>query len=226
MSVAVVYVYPLDGQGDYFNSAFRFLDSYYRNPPGIDHDTIIVCNGAKRSFEAEMLFGSMPHLQFLEHDNSGYDIGAFQHAARDIPADIMVFFGVTTFFGHPGWLRRMVESCQRHGNAQYGAMGNRGDARVSVCPHIRTTAWWMSPKLLSAYPQIVSRPEQRHPFEHRKGCFTDWVTTLGLKSWVVTWTREVLWEQWDSDPNGFQQGDQSSLLAYDHICELPLPRRW
>jgi hypothetical protein len=226
MKVVVVYIFPLDGQGPYSYLGFRFMDSYHANKPGLDHESIVVCNGAKPTFEAHMLFGSLPNLRFFEHDNSGYDIGAFQHVAREIPADLMVFFGVSTFFRRAGWLKRMWDSYLNHGNAQYGAMGNRGNPAVNVWPHIRTTAFWMNPGLLNAYPTTVTTNAQRHPFEHGKNCFTEWLKARGHQSWVITWKLDLLWAQWDSDPEGFSRGNQSNLLAGDHLCEPPYyPRR-
>jgi hypothetical protein len=221
MKIALVYVYAVCAGAKFDDYAFRFLNSYRANPPGIDHESIVVLNGLRQSGEIACLFSSMRNCHFLEHDNSGFDIGAFQLAARTIPCDLMVFFGASTYFQRPGWLIRMANSFNQHGNAQYGAMGNRGNLTVSVWPHIRTTAFWMDPKLMNAYPTRITQPVQRHPFEHGKDCFTNWVGKQGLRSWVITWENDLLWAAWDSDPEGYGQGSQSNLLAGDHMCEKP-----
>lgn len=226
MKIAVVYVYAGSMNPKYDEYAYRFLQSYNQHHPGIEHDSIVVLNGVRASSEITCMFSPMMNCGFLEHDNSGYDIGAFQHAAREIPCDMMVFFGASTYFQRTGWLIRMATAFKKHGNAQYGAMGNKGNLQVSVWPHLRTTAFWMDPKLLNAYPSKVTRADQRHPFEHGKDCFTNWVTNQGLRSWVVTWPNELLWKDWDSDPNGYSRGNQSNLLAGDRMCEPPYyPRR-
>jgi hypothetical protein len=216
-----VYVHAVVAGDKYDNYAFRFLESYNAHPPGVDHDTVIVLNGLKQSSEIACLFSPMPHCTFLERNNAGYDIGAFQHAAREVPCDMMVFFGASAFFFKTGWLLRMATSFMKHGNAQYGSMGNRGDSGVAVWPHIRTTGFWCSPNLLRAYPKTVTRPEERHPFEHGPACFSEWVRKQGLKNWVITRTRDLLWEQWDDDPEGYHHGSQSDLLSGDRICEAP-----
>lgn len=222
MKIVVVYVYAKGIQsGKYEYYALRFLHCYNSFPPGIDHDTVIVLNGSRNSSETTCLFSSLPNCHFLQHDNSGYDIGAFQLAARTVPCDMMLFFGSSTFFFRSGWLKRMAEAYQKHGNAQYGAMGNRGNLAVNVWPHIRTTAFWMHPSLMNSYPKRIQRHQDRHPFEHGQNCFTNWTTKQGIKSWVVNWTDELEWENWDSNPNGFSRGDQSALLAGDHLCERP-----
>lgn len=221
MKLAIVYVYAGAAGRNYEDYAYRFVSDYHRFPPGLPHESVIVLNGSSPSSELSCLFSGLPKVRFLTHDNSGYDIGAFQLAARVVPCDVIVFFGASTYFNRPGWLLRMAAAFQLHGPALYGAMGNRGDIPVRVWPHIRTTAFWMEPSLMNQYPHKVQRPEERHPFEHGPHCFTNWVTKQGLKSWVVTWNRELLWADWDSDPNGFQRGNQSSILAGDHICEPP-----
>ena len=218
MKVVMVYVYA--GK-PYLNYAGRFLHSYHEHPPQIEHSTVVVVNNEKCSGEISALFSSLPGLSLIQHDNSGHDIGAFQLAARTVPCDMMAFFGASTFFSRSGWLLRMAVAFVRHGNAQYGAMGNRGNLNVKVWPHIRTTAFWMDPKLFNSYPHRIVSAGQRHPFEHGPECFTGWVKKQGLNSWVITWANEFLWDQWDSDSNGFHQGDQSNLLAGDHICERP-----
>ena len=81
MTATVVYVYPVCAP-QYEHYALRFLDSYHRFPPAVQHDTVVVLNGCRENAETQCLFASLPRLRFLEHDNSGYDIGAFQHAAQ------------------------------------------------------------------------------------------------------------------------------------------------
>lgn len=221
MTATIVYVYPVVLADRYEPYALRFLESYHNYPPGFQHDTIVVLNGGRADTTLRCLFGFLPRCRLIEHDNSGYDIGAFQHACRECDTGMVVFFGASTYFTRRGWLMRMEQSFEKHGNAQYGAMGNRGNLSVKVWPHIRTTAFWMSPHLFNSFPKRIVRPEDRHPFEHGPDCFTGWVSRNGLENWVVTWSRELLWKDWDSDPNGYQRGNQGSLLAGDHLCEPP-----
>jgi len=223
MKTVVVYVYAVAGGSRYDDYALRFLESYHAFPPGAEHETIIVLNGIKATSETACLFSSLPQCRFLEHDNSGWDLGAFQHAARKVACDLIVFFGASTYFKRAGWLKRMVAAYNTHGNALYGAMGNRGDAipAVNVHPHIRTTAFWLSPQLFNQYPMTVTQPEHRYQFEHGKDCLTAWASRSGLKSFVVSWDGEYEWDMWDAFPNGYHRGDQSQLLALDRVCEPP-----
>lgn len=221
MKTTVVYVFPLAGAGHYLDLAIRFVAGYHQYPPGVEHETVIVCNGSPVTDEVRFLFGAMPNCKFLVHDNSGYDVGAYQHAARSNPSDLMVFFGASTYLKGPGWLKRMADAFQKHGRGLYGVMGNRGVAHVGVAPHIRTTGFWMPTELMNQYPMRVERSDQRYPFEHGSNCLTSWIYRKGLMAWVVTWSGEYQQAQWDSIPNGFHHGDQSDMLAGDKNSEPP-----
>lgn len=220
MKIAIVYIFPMDGALGYLDLAARFIHSYHRCPPEEEHQTIIVSQG-KVSEESHFLFLSLPNTTHFSHDNSGYDIGAFQHVSREIPADLMVFFGATSYLKCTGWLRRMRESFQKHGNTLYGTMGNRGVAHVGVMPHIRTTGFWMSPSLFNKYPMVVSRPDQRYLFEHGQNCLTSWIVNQGKIPWVVAYDGDYPMTQWDMIPNGYHQGDQSNLLSGDRMTYPP-----
>ena len=221
MKIAAIYVYPQDGSGSVHDSAFRFVDSYHRNPAGIDHELVVVCNGSPITDDARFLFGSVENLRFLEHDNSGYDIGAYQRAAREVACDMMVFFGTSTYLKGPGWLKRMADAFTEKGNGLFGTMANTGVPHVGVRPHIRTTAFWLAPALFNQYPHHVTEPGQRYEFEHGATCLTSWVYGRGLGVWVVGWSGIYRQSQWHFIPNGFHSGDQSDMLAGDRHSEPP-----
>lgn len=221
MKIVVLYVLPVCAGERYFDYALRFIESYHTFPPMSDHYTVIVTNGGSADSNIRSIFGTMPNCSFIEHDNSGFDIGAYQSGAKRVQCDLMLFLGTSTYFKRPGWMKRIEESYQTHGNALYGVMGNMGDSKVNVYPHIRTTGFWMQPSTLNSYPTIVRNNHQRYEFEHGKNCLSEWSKKKGLKRLVVTWSGEYEWSMWDSIPNGFHRGDQSNLLMGDHISEPP-----
>lgn len=221
MKIEVVYVFPVNAGEHYTRYAERFLASYASFKTGTDHGTTIVVNGGQIQPEYRTLFSLMPDCKFIQHDNSGYDIGAFQFAARTVPCDMMVFFGTSAYIQVDGWLMIMAQTFSADPRCQYGCMGNVGEIQSNVWPHIRTTGFWMNPSLMNSYPFVVTLPEQRHPFEHGQNCFTEWLKNRGIKSYVVTRRGRYEWRDWNSDPNGFQRGNQSSLLTGDRMCEPP-----
>ena len=221
MKIEVVYVCPANAGDQFIAYAWRFLESYHSNPPGMDHGTIIICNGSSPSNSVYALFKTMPDCKFFLHDNSGYDIGAFQHVSKSVHCDMMVFLGSSAYVQGEGWLERMAEAFKTNPDCQFGSMGNTGNLRINVYPHIRTTGFWMRPSLFSSYPMLVNRPDQRYPFEHGKYCFTQWLKRRGIASYVVTWSGKFEMPNCNQDPNGFHRGDQSSLLCGDRLAEPP-----
>lgn len=220
MKIEIVYVWPAGSGDKYVENAWKYLTSYHQCPAGIDHENIVVCNGGQTDSIPD-LFKTLPNCRIAHHDNSGFDIGAFQAMSRQSTADLMVFFGVSAYIRGEGWLKRMVDAWQKHGNHQYGVMGNQGDDRYGVFPHIRTNGFWMAPSLLNDYPEVISRSEQRYGFEHGATCLTQWIKQRGLRSYVVTWGEEVLYPGWDAILNGFHQGDQSALIIGDRMTDPP-----
>lgn len=222
MKVTIVYVYPNIGSDHYLTLAARFLKTYHEHPAGFPHESLVVCNVHPPNEEVDLLFGSLENYRAMHHDNSGYDCGAYQHAARDnTSSDLMVFFGASAYLKGAGWLARMVESYMKMGPTLYGTMGNRGAPHIGVHPHIRTTSFWIPPALFNQYPHRVTDPSHRYPFEHGPDCLTSWVSRQGLVPYVVSWSGIYRWELWDAFPNGYHRGNQSDMLAGDRNSEPP-----
>src|SRR4029077_19167443 len=165
MKVAIVYVFPNTADAQRTEQAARFVSSYNAHKPGMDHESIVVLNGSSGGGAgfATALFASLPNMRILQHDNSGWDIGGFQLAARTVPCDIMVFFGASAWFPRENWLERVVQSSRFRGLGLFGCHGNQGDGRVAVWPHVRTTGFWLTPELLNRSPNLVTEPHQRYP---------------------------------------------------------------
>lgn len=214
--VEIVYIFVANNES-YRNQAIEFLDSYKKWPPGSPHQTTIVCNNGMPSPPLKARFEQLPECKFLAHDNSGYDIGGFQHAARQSTADLMLFLGASTYFQGANWLQRVINTYVQFGDTLYGTMGNRGDAHVNVNRHIRSTAFWCTPHLFNQYPFTVIDLKQRYEFEHKANCITEWLMRGGLQPLVVTWNGVYQWEHWDDDPNGYNRGNQSGVMIGDHL---------
>jgi GT2 family glycosyltransferase len=221
---SIVYIYPLAGASGWREKAVQFVNSYNKNPPGMEHDTIIVCNGAPADSDAQTVFGSMKNVTFLNHDNSGWDIGGYQTASRKSESGMMAFFGAHTYFRNPGWLARMCDAFEQLGDTLYGCTGNQGNMHIGVHPHIRTTAFWCSPSLFNRYPHIVTTTGgggQRYEMEHGKTCITNWVVRQGKIPWVVGWEFAFPVSSCDSMPEGYHKGNQSSVMVGDRMTAPP-----
>jgi hypothetical protein len=222
MNIVVVYVFPVFG-GTYEENACRFIATYNQNPAGMDHRLIVVSNGGPPTIEMRSLFEACNHpVEWLEHDNRGWDMSAFQEAARVFPCEMMLFLGNSAYLRRPQWLSRMAEAFVKHGNgAIYGSTANCGDPRVNVFPHIRTTGFWMAPMIMNMYPLKVTRPEQRYPAEHGPNCLTEWAKSQGYPAFMVTWDAEAEWPHWDGMPGGFHRDQQQGILVGDRLTAPP-----
>lgn len=220
--IVIVFIYAHVAGAD--AKTRQFLDTYKQYPPGMDHHTLIVCNGCAANDDVKGLFSPLSNVSFLERDDSGWDIGGFQHAARVTPCDMMVFFGGHTYFRRQGWLLRMYESYCDFGDTLYGATGNQGDLRFNVHPHIRTTAFWCHPNLMNRYPILVTQGGpggQRYEFEHGATCMTNWVRSQGREAWVVGWESAFPVTMCDSMPGGYHKENQQSVLVGDRLTAPP-----
>lgn len=218
MKLVATYVYPNLGPG-YDAAARRFVESCVRFP-GADVQFLIVVNGGdfnNRHYEG--IFAPLDCI-FLKNDNAGYDIGAFQVASQFVgkSCDLMIFCGASTYIRRPEWATRIRGSFNKHGDTLYGVMGHRGG---SVSPHIRTTGFWMTPRLMNSYPYWINAAEHRYGFEHGRDCLTSWVVANGKTPLVVSATGEYPMALWDRVPGGWQQGAQEGLLMGDRMSMPP-----
>lgn len=222
MRVCVVYNYPTQNFGpQHAEFAQRFVDSYRQYPPLFDHAMIVVSNGGPHCGRAMAQFSWIKGAQFLPRENIGMDIGAYQFAARSVTADMMVFLGGASYIRGLGWLKRMVNAFETHGDALYGCSGNQGDARSAVFPHIRTTGFWCNPKWINEHPFRIQDNGQRYQYEHGPNNLTSWMLSIGKRAWVIGWHDERELHQCDSMPEGFHRGVQANLIIGDRLSSPP-----
>jgi hypothetical protein len=214
LRVALVYVYPVVGEPEHDVNARRFVSTYREFPPMHEHTLHVIFNGGAPSAINSAVFDGL-RTQSHQHDDSGWDIGAFQIAARDIDCDVIVCLGGNSYFKRAGWLKRMVEAVTAHGDGLYGA-----SASYERVPHIRTTGFWCDPMLIRAYPQRVRSYADRYRFEASESSITRLAEHVGLGCWLVTWDGEYAKDDWRTPPDIFRRGDQSNSLVYDRYFDL------
>lgn len=192
--------------------ATRFVDTMLRFPGGVPHKTLVVCNGAPPNDYTRLLFQDIPHCWYMSHDDSGWDIGGFMAACRNLPMNEMtVFCGGSTYFRRAGWLRRMREAWLKYGPGFYGVTAN-----YEISPHLNTTSFWCQPKLMLSYRDRVVTRAERYAFEHGPSAMWKRATALGLPVKLITWDGDYDWPDWRKVVNGLRNGDQSNCLAYWH----------
>jgi hypothetical protein len=219
--ITVVYVH-IPSVPKWHSMAKRFVETYEANPPGCGHNTIIVAQGQPIYQDMVGLFNRLGPWQSFAHDNSGWDIGAFQRVAEQRPSPLMVFLSGTTYFRRPGWLVRMRDVFNKfNGVGLFGACGNGGDLGKSCHPHIRTSSFWCQPIVLLGYPERINETGRRYPFEHGSKNFTLWANSVGLPTVVVDFSNHWNFGEWGRNPRGYHQSDQHDLLLGDRNTEPP-----
>ncbi len=223
LKVVVLYVYPVFG-GEHDLYAKRFVEFYKKCPALEPHELWVVSNGGEPTATMREVLAGLP-ANFTVHDDLGWDIGAYLHAARKLTADVMVFLGGNSYPIGAGWLRRMMDVWRTNGPALYGASASGGNGRTKpnkkgkrpIWPHIRTTGFWMPPHLLAKYPHAVtSERANRFLFEHGPQNMTAWVMSQGFRTLMVTWDGIYGVETWKGGaPNGYRSATQSALLVGD-----------
>lgn len=203
--MAAAYVYPMVKTSVYFPLAKRFADSWRQFPGENLH---LLCNGAQPRALDLRPFGDLAHTAH-GCSNLGWDIGAFQWAAENIPCDLLVCLGAPVHLHHPAWLDLMRDAYINHGPGLYGCW-----AYLSPDWHVRTTCFWLPPELLKAYPNSIgSSRASRYDFEHGPHSLTRFVLSAGLPCVMVTRKGAFPFDQWADHAPGLED----SLVWDQHI---------
>jgi hypothetical protein len=191
--------------------ASRFVATFNEYPPGVDCDVLIACNGGPLSLDLSLIFAPLNPMFFPRENDGGWDISAFQDAARG-PCkdyDAMLCLGESNYFHREGWLRRLVEAWNDHGEGMYGPFSSN-----AVRSHMNTTAFFTSPTFLISYPRRAVDRASRFEFEHGQNSLWRRLNNMGYPCRIVTW--DGTWEprMWRTPKNILWRGDQSNLLMW------------
>lgn len=207
MKIVIVYVYPMVDINKHFTFAKRFAQTWQTFAPTLPHELHVITNGGEASPQERYPFREIP-CQWHPRDNFGWDIGAFQWAGENLPCDLLVCLGSPVHFYRPGWLERIRDSYIENGPGFYGCW-------AYTCPlHIRTTAFWLPPVLLNAYPNIIgTRRADRYEFEHGGLSMTRFTKQCGLECYMVSMTHVFPFDQWQDNCPGLTD----SLFYDQHV---------
>jgi len=209
--------------------AARFAASYAAFPPGVEHETLIACNGGEPDSRFAVFFAGFPEPSFFPRTNAGWDIGAYIQASLGpaAGADLIVCLGESVYFHRAGWLKRIVEAWEAYGEGMYGIFSSH-----VIRAHLNTTAFVTSPKILADYPVPVVSRQDRYEFEHGKMALWRLLAMHAKPTLLVTW--DGVWPPgtWRRPANILWRGDQSNCLVWCNHVEryrdmTPLVRqRW
>lgn len=188
----------------------RFAETYKKFRPETDH-RLIVCLCGDENAEAKNVYDGL-NVTFDVYLGAGSDIGACQYVLKKVPDEFAVCMSTPVYFWKHGWLEKLAEARQKHGDGLYGPM-----ASLHVNPHIRTSCWAVDPKTFAQYPNLVDTREKACWFEHAN---KDWVISKWYEdnkkpAMLVTWDQVLERKDWRTPPNIFRRGDQSNCLVRD-----------
>jgi len=188
----------------------RFVESYRAFDAGYAHDLYICASGAPLT---QCSTGILAATQFraLRYNGGGWDIGAYQHAAKHLlDYDFVVCLNSQAHIRQANWLRRFAEAFERFGVGVYGASSS-----FQGSPHIRTCCIAFTPRLILDYPLTVRCRYDACVFEHSPKGFSVWALAKGLPVCVVTRSGVEQLAESRNRPDIFRRGSQGDLLIHD-----------
>ncbi len=214
MKIAVCYIAVTHGKlTDDFAS--RFVVTYKEYDAEAEHDLFICCNGGPLSGLLSAIFSYVKPKFYPRENTKGFDIDTYIDMATG-PAkdyDMLVCLGESVYFHRHGWLKRLKDAWEKHGEGIYGPFSSH-----LVRAHLNTTAFCSSPALIADFAKLFWKYNDgagRYDFEHGKGAFWRWVHyTVGKPAMLVTWDGEWKPGEWRLPKNILWRGDQSNCLMW------------
>jgi hypothetical protein len=191
--------------------ASRFVATFKEYPPGVDTDFMVICNGGPLNTELAMIFAPLNPIFFPRRNDPGWDISAYQDAARGPCAeyDAVLWLGESNYFHREGWLKQLVEAWQKHGAGMYGPYASN-----AIRSHLNTTAFFCAPSLVVQYPSRANDRQSRMDFEHGPDAIWRIADRRKMPVRMVTW--DGTWEPrfWRMPQNIIWRGDQTNCLMW------------
>lgn len=210
MKIALVYIVVTNGPltNDF---ASRFVGTWVSFPPGVQHDTLVVCNGGPIPSETGLIFSSMNPFFYTRKNDGGWDISAYMEVARGFCStyDMMLCCGESIYFHKTGWMKRFVDAWNKYGAGMYGAFSSN-----LVRAHLNTTGFCCAPSAFLCYPKLVTNRKERYEFEHGQYAMWRRLSKLGVPVKLVTWDGEFDPTEWRRPANIMWRGDQSNCLFW------------
>lgn len=191
----------------------RFVKTYKKYQPGVEHDLRIISCGAMPDKGVEALYGDITAGYYC-YLGAGSDIGAHQQVLQGIESDFVVCMSTPVYFWKRGWLKQLLDARNHFGDGLYGPF-----ASYQNSPHIRTSCWAVTPATFRQYPDLIDTREKcccaesfRNQSVHQ---ISDWFESIGKPVLMVTWSGVFGKTAWRSPSNIYRRGDQTNCLVLD-----------
>lgn len=223
-----------------------FIESYKKNPAGIDHNLLILYKGFYRKADIapyEKLLKEMPH-SFLSVADVGFDIRPYFLAVQKNDSKYFCFLNSFSVIQDKDWLLKFYRHMSRPGVGIVGATGswqglhspvnkkralwkkilrpvvllylNRYFASFPNC-HVRTNAFMIKrTTMLKVRSGTILNKLQAYAFESGKNSITKQVERMGFKPVIVGKDGKGYDRLEWNLSNTFWRGTQDNLLVSDN----------
>ena len=232
----VVYTWPpLDPKFLYY--AKQFAESYRKHPAGIDHNVIVAVKNDTVSsrFVFPWINGPVSTvnktktLQWLAVGDYGYDIGPFLRIARERQEqyDCIVLLGVYARILVDEWLKKLTDALNTYDVVSATGSFEQGISSHARNPSLRTTAFAISPKLLTKlWPTTIANQNSAmhdkrecYEFEHGNHSIYRRAVASGHRGAVVGIDRAYPEAEWDLSCT-FRKKEQRNLIVADNHTDI------
>lgn len=210
---------------EFAESARRFAATYRMFQPEADHELVVVFMRGSPT-DADRAVWDGIHCRFEHYQpgaTDGWSLQAWQEQSAKEEFDFAVALCSRAFFHRPGWLRRMVEARNRHGDCLFGSMGSFMGCPLQTHPypnpHLRGSMYGCDPKTFNRYPHKITSAIEEYYFECGGWNVLHWYQSIGKQVLMVTFDGEYAQADWAAPANTFCKGDQSNLLNWDRHTE-------
>lgn len=208
-------------------SCERFVDSYRRNPAGVNHSLYVIFKGFAHNSDlekAKAFFLGVPYKPVFLRDDR-FDIGAYIEWANMIEEELICVFNTPSEILAPDWLYKFAINLAMHNVGLVGATAsyeslNELNSAFRVFPniHIRSNAFMIDRKLFCATTEgleIINKIDAFH-FESGPKSLTRQVLARGKDILLVGRNGRGYSPKFWGNSDTFRQGMQKNLLVADN----------
>lgn len=239
VTIAVAFLARGAGE-DWRGSCERFLNSYRKRSPGVEHSLYVIFKGfvdAVALDQARNLFSVVHHTAvFLDDDK--LDIGAYVEWANKIDEDLICVLNTPSEILAENWLQKLAVNLALPNIGIVGATGsyeslNELNRSFPIFPniHIRSTTFMIDRKLFCRITKglVIAAKIDAYFFESGPQSMTRQILTMGREILLVGRNGRGYSPRWWPTSDTFRQGTQSNLLVGDKqtraFTALPWPEK-
>jgi hypothetical protein len=222
---------------DWYASCERFLNSYLRYRPGIEHSLYIIFKGFPDNSaldKAKNLFKSLHYTGVFLEDNN-FDIGAYVEWANQINEEVICVLNTMSEILTENWLLKFSANLALPNIGLVGATASYESLNKWHSffpefpnPHIRTNAFMINRKLFCHFTKELMIADKVDAFRFESGVkgMTRQVLAAGLEVLLVGRNGRGYSKKWWPVSDTFRQGTQSNLMVADNQTRNFAAQRW